>query len=568
MEKINEQNEDFEALSLRKNKYINCGENLNANDKKIKMHKETVKNYIRFKRFVVPTKELRKNAENNSEILFYDLNIDNLNIPPEYKNSQKQLEMTHLKTNEPIFDFINEIFNNNNFNEDRLKFGVYLLNLKLMCESEDFIDVSDILERNFSEIIVKIFSFCKTILSSQLPKNYFFLKSIYCILINFTYYAKQNQMSFLLTDQMLSFHLFFFKYCDNNSIVYDISTFLSNLISNNFYGGKVLFEFNNGEFLSVLDDYIESGIKCGKRENVRKYWIIYENYLINVSNNNFPLLPSIPSRISNLLSLSITAFSNHLFSDLIFILNLLYKTLLKEKKTVELSQCISCFNLTEEVFETIVNYEFNEHTEDIEDVCGYIESILICEEELKKNNKKTETENELVEEMDKCIYTSFCKGIVNKLVILLEKKFSREITVKLIECLTMINDCLLVSDFIFKNIYCPTEVIAKFIESPKTDIKKKALIFVKSFLRFNGLKAANLLMSIEILSVLLDLLRGQNIYLIDDEVVLITLEIISDLLTKCDSICRKFKKTNNVYLTILKLGGKDTIINCVNLYSK
>ena len=73
--------------------------------------------------------ETAKNTLNNNSD---DLFIQNLNIDSHLKNEKYINELLCSNTFDKIFEYIKEIYNNNNFKIDLIKYGLFLLNEKIL----------------------------------------------------------------------------------------------------------------------------------------------------------------------------------------------------------------------------------------------------------------------------------------------------------------------------------------------------------------------------------------------------------------------------------------------------
>ena len=182
--------------------------NLNENNQKYKL-------YLRKMRLngLIEKKRLQSYSDidiefNKKTAKIGNIDFINLNIPEEYKNVNKIKELIHQISNEGIFNFINEIYNLENYNGDKLTFGLSLLNDKLANEDDYFINIKDILNRNFIDIIDKLLEFSeKEIMTKDNDDK--LLSLTYNILINFSYYGNKEECQFLIKDNFLEYHYFF-----------------------------------------------------------------------------------------------------------------------------------------------------------------------------------------------------------------------------------------------------------------------------------------------------------------------------------------------------------------------
>ena len=89
------------------------------------------KNRIRNELFHKKKNTFEEPKTNNSKIN-NDIIIQNLNIEPNLKNEKYINEIISSDNLDTIFNYIKEIYNNNNFNIDIVKYGLFLLNEKLL----------------------------------------------------------------------------------------------------------------------------------------------------------------------------------------------------------------------------------------------------------------------------------------------------------------------------------------------------------------------------------------------------------------------------------------------------
>ena len=136
------------------------GSNLNLNYtfqndiNKLNLRKKTIDNILEQKRikFYVLQEENKLKTSNSKK---NTINLFLLNINNELKYPPVISKLINQKDSSEIFKFLNEINNTNEIN-DNIKYGLYLLNSKISNDSEENIDLDNLLNNNFSFIINKI----------------------------------------------------------------------------------------------------------------------------------------------------------------------------------------------------------------------------------------------------------------------------------------------------------------------------------------------------------------------------------------------------------------------------
>ena len=146
------------------------------------INEDTIKSSYRLKEREKAINTIRKNKiknelfpkkKNNIEIRMNDsendndISIKNLNIEENLKNEKYINELISLNKYDIIFGYINEIFNNqNNFNIDFVKYGLYCLNEILLNlennnkNSKHLLHLNDFIDKyNFKDIIYLLLTY-------------------------------------------------------------------------------------------------------------------------------------------------------------------------------------------------------------------------------------------------------------------------------------------------------------------------------------------------------------------------------------------------------------------------
>jgi hypothetical protein len=165
--------------------------------------------------------ENNRNTKNNENII----DISSFLIKDELKKKDVIESILLEKNFNTIFEYINEIYKEINFNIDNLKYGLFLLNEKLLNYSkneekfnnEDEGDdansqiIDELIKYKINDIILKLLKFSMNEINKK-DNDDLILNLAYQILVNYSYLANENQIIFLVSNDMLSFHLFFLKY--------------------------------------------------------------------------------------------------------------------------------------------------------------------------------------------------------------------------------------------------------------------------------------------------------------------------------------------------------------------
>ena len=141
------------------------------------------------------------NHYKNNNIKNNGIDIQCLNINSELKDEKYINEILSSNKFNTIFEYIKEIFNtNNNFNIDIIKYGLFLLNEKLLDSNDVNIiqDINFLYNNNFKEIIFLLLNYSKNE-NSKIDFEPIILKLTYQILANYCFYCPNNiDISFLL----------------------------------------------------------------------------------------------------------------------------------------------------------------------------------------------------------------------------------------------------------------------------------------------------------------------------------------------------------------------------------
>ena len=150
------------------------------------IRKNRIRNEIFYKKKNYFQEEIRNSQFNNNQII-----IPKLNINPKLKNDTYINELIKSDNYDTIFEFIKEIYNNQNFNIDILKYGLFCLNEKLLNLEKNILE--DFIKKyNFKEIIYLLLMYSKNEIN-KIDFDDVILKLTYQIIVNYCYCSYEGQ---------------------------------------------------------------------------------------------------------------------------------------------------------------------------------------------------------------------------------------------------------------------------------------------------------------------------------------------------------------------------------------
>ena len=532
--------------------------NLNENNQKYKL-------YLRKMRLNVLIEKKRLQSNSDIDIEFDkktakigNIDFTNLNIPEEYKNINKIKELIHKISNEGIFKFINEIYNIDNYNGDKLIYGLSLLNDKLANEDDYFINIQDILKRNFIEIIEKLLQFSeKEIMTKDNDDK--LLNLSYNILINFSYYGNKDECEFLIKDNFLEYHYFFLEKSSNDEIIKNILILLNNLCITSEIFSNIIFSYKDEKFLKLLNDYTISSINTKKISLLRNIINVYDSYLKNWKG---------PMEDSNdsLINISICENLFKIFCELINIdetfekavwgLGFLHKILYKYNFLKELAEMILCqeANL---LYYSITAFEYDLPSNDNDDIplinlipaCQIIKYLFKTYQDIEDNNLKKLLNEKIDFVMKKCDILEIFENLFKEgLSSLITKTIL--ITIRYIA----LNENYYMEILENKSLL---QRIINFVYNPEYKLRKKALKILKILTEYPALQLNSTLVKFGIFPALIQGINAYNIMTYDIEILLPSLDIIMNILKNGEIL--SFLGRNSYLFNFEKLGGKEIL---------
>ena len=537
-----------------KQKQINLNEN--KQNYKLNLRKKTINKIIEKKRLQINSEEDLEFSKKPAKL--GNIDLTNLNIPEEYKFSNKIREIVHKISNEEIFNFINEIYNLENYNGDKLIYGLSLLNYKLDKEDKSYIVLDDILKRNFSEIIEKLLKFSKKEIQTN-DEDDKLLDLTYCILINFSFHGNKDECEFLIKEQFLEYHYFFLEKSSNDEIIKNILILLNNLCITSEIFSNIIFSYKDEKFLKLLNDYTISSINTKKISLLRNIINVYDSYLKNWKG---------PMEDSNdsLINISICENLFKIFCELINIdetfekavwgLGFLHKILYKYNFLKELAEMILCqeANL---LYYSITAFEYDLPSNDNDDIplinlipaCQIIKYLFKTYQDIEDNNLKKLLNEKIDFVMKKCDILEIFENLFKEgLSSLISKTIL--ITIRYIALNENYYMEILENKSLLKR-------IINFIFNPEYKLRKKALKILKILTEHPSLQLNSTLIKFGIFPALLQGINAYNIMTYDIEILLPTLDIIMNILKNGEIL--SFLGRNNYLFNFEKLGGKEIL---------
>ena len=545
---------------------------------RISLRKKKIQNLIMRKRYIenlsnidnnINHKNHNSNSKNNANNE-YMFDISSLLIKEELKKKDTIEGIILEKHFNTIFGYINEIYKKNNFQIDILKYGLFLLNEKLLRynrnednlnnskENSKLIDI--LIKLNIEDILMKLLTFSMNEIKNE-DKDHLILNLAYQILVNYSYLANESQLGFLMNDNAIIFHLFFLKFSSEEQIIINILRMLYNtFLYNDIYINK-FFNYNNYELINILNDYISSAIKSHKNQIINKILDIYFCYIEIIDENTKENSKYINQKIINEIYLaalqSIFVGIEDIFSNSIYIIGTIYKILFKTNNITFLSELILGNNDTKSMMSYILDYNYSESAQNIVDFCNIFCYLLKCESYSNNLQIKKQLEKFIIK----------VNGSNNKLngdeiiiitVNLLQSNKTKKIFSKLINVLIAFCDSGTFYINLFESLSNPILLLINNIDCRIYKIKKKVLIALQKLAEKHELKLSNELVKNHIFNKIKYAIDPYDSYCRDEDIIIICLNIIKNLLEAGD-IIKSFGGQNNTLVAFENYGGKEMI---------
>ena len=554
---------------------------------KISLRKKKIQNIIMKKRFYDNYSNIEFNKDKNNNNVQnkihrdYMIDISSFQIKEELKKKDTVESILLEKNLDTIFNYINEIYKEHNFQIDTLKYGLFLLNEKLLRysreegsknnEENNSKFINEIRKYNIEDIILKLLTFSMNEIRNSDNDN-IILNLAYQILVNYSYLANDSQIRFLINENMIKFHLFFLKYSSEDQNVVNILRMLYNLSLYNDLNINQLLNYNNNELIKILNDYISSSIKSGKIIIIEKILDIYFCYINIIDDDIKKNSKYINLKIFNeiyLIALQTIFIKNtNIFSNSIYIIGTIYKILFKsedKEHNIDTLSKLLLENNSKSMIIYILDFDYSNSAENIIDLCNIICFLIKCYTYSNNLIMKNKLEK-LIDEVN-----NFSNESGDEIIIvitnLLRKKYTKKIFSKLINVLIAFCDSEKYYINLFENLSNPVLILIDNIDCRIYKIKKKVLIAIEKLTEKQEIKISNELIKKHIFNKIKYAIDPDDAYCKDEDIILISLNIIHNLLRVGD-IMKSLGGNNNTLENFGYYGGKEMIEKFLNTKNK
>ena len=563
----NKQEKEMNRVNLRKKKVQN-----------IMMRKRYYDNYS----FIYSN----NNNINSSKRRINIIDISSFLINDDLKRKETVQKIISENSFKTIFDYINEIYKEDKFQIDILKYGLFLLNeklLKLINErDEDEIKseeddskieyfnnkiINELIDNNIKDIINKLLTFSYSEIKSK-DNETIILTLAYQILVNFTYLSNEVQINFLIEEKSLKLHLYFLRYSSEEHNIINILRMFYNIFV--IYKSTQLnniFTFNKNELLNLLNEYISSGINSKNYIIIDKILDIYSEYLSKISNEldeNISLNITIIEEIYELTLQSIFCNSKSIFSNSLYIIGMIYKISFKSNKIELLSKFILS-NYTKKAIGLLLDYNYIDSPENITDFCRVIYYIIKCESNCNDLNTKKQLES-FIKEINNGNMNDY--EIIFIVVTLIQKNYTNRIISKLINVLIALCESETFYLNLFESLSNPILILINNINCPNYKLRKKVLTALEKLTDKQELKICNELVRNQIFNKIKYIVDPDYSFCGEENMILSCLNIIYNLLVVGDIIKSFGGKMNNNLNSFEYYGGREMIEKLMNSKSK
>ena len=537
------------------------------------MRKTRIRNEIFNVKNISPEKSGNNIANNN------DIIIENLNIDPQLKNEKYINEIISSNNFDEIFKYIKEIYNNKSFNIDLIKYGLFLLNEKLLNLENNNLIVNEcnfINNYNFKEIITLLFEYSKNE-NKKIDYDPIILNLTYQILANLCYYYPNNEeILFLFDDKFLELHIYFFDLTSEKDTIKNILLISFNICcDNNEIINKIL-TFDNKRFFNLLIEYINNYQNDNEIiEIILDLFIFYinlfNNYktkikkekdgLIEMKDNTINCDWNIVENIYDISLLLLYTKQNTIFTNALYLISVILKKIYKSNN-IELVGKFINDNNTKSMIIFILEKDYKNITQSLiflSDIIKYIiklHSKSWISNELKLNiiNLITDIQqnlNENDEIIDIFIYLLTTKKL----------KLKENIKIKLIEVIS----AFLQNEYFFKDIIEYNkddllEIIFNYINSSNYDIRKKIIKIVNNITNKRDFLLTDYLVKNKIIYYIKNAIDPTITYCNDEKLILGALKIINNLLS-IGELFKKLHGINSILVNFENIGGKELLDN-------
>ena len=570
------------------NSYLINSNKEEKENNKINLRKKKIQNLMMRKRYYDSYSHIGFKNENQKTKKEHNniIDITSFLINDELKKKETVEKIISEKNFKIIFNYINEIYKDNNFQIDILKYGLFLLNQKLLKYIDDFCEndeneedsnnddknneiINELISNNIKDIIIKLLSFSYNEMKIK-DNETIILTMAYQILVNYTYLSTESQLNFLINDDILKLNLYFLKFAsEEHNIINILRMFYNIFIICEPFVLNNLFRYNNYELLNILNEYISSGINSKKYVIIDKILDIYSGYMSSINNNlseneNKIMDIKIFEEIYSATIQSIFSKTKNIFANCLYIIGIIYKISFKCDKNDLLSQFILSNN-TKQAILLILEFDYITNPEYITDFCRII--CYIIKSESYCNNLQTK---KLLQEFIKDINNGDMNDyeIIFIITSLLQRNYSNKVMTKLVKVLIALCDSETFYINLFESLSNPILILINNINCPNYKLRQKVLTALEKLTDKRELKICNELVKNQIFNKLKYIADPDCSFCGEENMILSSLNIIYNLLVVGDIIKSFGSKINNNLNSFECYGGREMIEKLMNNKSK
>ena len=571
----------FNSNSINSNKEEKEKNRVNLRKKKIQSLMMRKRYYDDYSHISFNNSNIKSNKKRNNII-----DISSFLINDELKTREVVEKIIAENSFKTIFNYINEIYKDNNFQIDILKYGLFLLNEKLLKligerdedeikleEDRDKVEIdnnkiiNELIDNNIKDIIIKLLSFSYNEIKTK-DNETIILSLAYQILVNYTYLSNEEQMNFLITDNAIKLHLYFLRSAsEEHNIINLLRMFYNIFVIYNLSQLDNLFTFNNNELINTLNDYISSGINSKKYIILDKIFDIYSEYLNKIYidleekiNINFKILEDIYMMALQ----AIYCNSKNIFSNCLFIIGITYKICFKLNKIDLLSKFILNPN-SKRAIELILDFNYIESPENISDFCRILIYIIKCESYCNDIQTKNKLEK-FIKDMNNGDMNDY--EIIFIVTTLIQRNYTHKVMSKLIEVLIALCDSESFYLNLFESLSNPILILINNINCPNYKLRKKVLTALEKLTDKKELKLSIELVKSQIFNKIKYVADPDCSFCGEETMIISCLNIIYNLLVVGDMLKSLGNKINNHLDSFEYYGGREMIEKLMNSKSK
>ena len=554
---------------------------------KINLRKKKIQNLIMRKRYYDDYSHISFNNTHSkaNKDKTNVIDISSFLINDELKTKEAVEKIISENSFKSIFSYINEIYNDNNFQIDVLKYGLFLLNEKLLKFIDDNDDdetkevddeqfeinnnkiIKELIDNNIQDILIKLLTFSQNEIKNK-DNETIILSLAYQILVNYTYLSNENQLNFLITDNILKLHLFFLRFSsEEHNIINILRMFYNIFVIYSISTLDKLLCFNNYELINILNEYISSGVTSKNYIIIDKILDIYSEYLYSIYYDLEDIKDiniKIFEEIYEVTLQSIFCNNKNIFSNSLTIIGNIYKICFKLNKIDFLSKIILNSN-TKPVIKFILNYNFVDSAENIVDFCKIITYIIKCETYCNDLNTKKQLEK-FINEINNNNMNDY--EIIFIITNLIQKNYTNKIMTNLVNVLIALCDSGTFYMNIFESLSNPIIILINNINCPNYKLRKKVLTALEKITDKKELKISNQLVKEQIFNQLKYIIDPDSSFCGEETMIISCLDIINNLL-EVGEIMKSFgSKINNNLDSFKFYSGKEILEKLMNNKNK